>query len=199
MALNITVTVDQSEIDRVNNALKSIKNGANKALTRSLNFVLKKARVSASTEIREDVNLTKKYVDKKLKTSFATSSDLKAVLSAEKRGTLLTRFPHKKLKSGGYSVKVKKSGKTIKMRSGIFVPNLKNSGATGLALPFKIAQERKKGPVKQSSGIYVLHGPSVSQVMVAVKDKIMPDMDNVLATEMDRQIGVILQQFGGSA
>lgn len=193
----IRIEIDQADLDRVRSALRDIKNGAERAMTRALNDTASKAKTLASQEIRKDVKLPAAYVKDNIQVSKATFGNLTSSISATRRGVLLTRFPYTKLARGGVSVQVSASGGRQKMPSAFIIPRLKNSGVPGIALPREIASQYRKSSYSGRLPYVVLHAPSVSQVLTEVKDEIAPELDEFLAGELDRQIGVILVQYGG--
>ncbi|MDR9499968.1 MAG: phage tail protein, partial [Hydrogenovibrio sp.] len=149
-----------ADVNRLIKLVSSVDGGAEKALYRTLKDAQKKGKVEASKQVRTQLNLKKAYVDGKIKTGKISYTNLTARIYASKRGLLLSRFKHRKLKRGGVNVKVKKGGATKRMPGAFLIRGLKNSGATGIAI-------RKKGKLD------VLHGPSVSQVM----DTFLPDIE----------------------
>ena len=190
----LNVRLNQQDIDTANRLLNGVKNGAKRAITRTLSRTLDKAATRANQEIRKDVRLTATYVRGKLLKNKPSFSKPTAILSAEKRGVLLTRYKYRVLAKGkGVRVWVKQSGSSADMPSAFLVRNLKNSGADGIALPPGIKAPRDQG-ITSSGGTQfdVLHGPSVSQVFTEVKDEIEPEMSAFATQELLRQIDVIL-------
>lgn len=194
----IRIEIDASQLARVRSALSDIKNGAERAITRALNSTAAKAKIEASKAIRAEVKLSASYVNGKITVTKATFDSPQSSISAERRGVLLTQFPYTILARGGVSVRVSSSRGREKMPSAFVIPRLKNSGVPGIALPKDIANRYRKSHYTGRLPYVVLHAPSVSQVLTEVKDDISPDMDTYLATELDRQIGVILVQHGGT-
>ena len=133
--------------------IKDVEEGQEKALYRTLKAIQKKMIIDISKQIRNDpkhgLNLTKAYVDSKLKLGRISYTNLEARLSASKRGILLSQFPYT-VNSRGVSVKVKRKGRRKTLRGGFILPRLKNSHVTGIAI-------RRGGKAD------VLHGPSISQ------------------------------------
>ncbi|MBT8085968.1 MAG: phage tail protein [Woeseia sp.] len=190
----ISVRVNQQDLANVRSLLSGIKNGAERAITRSLNRTMDKAQTRANQEIRKDVKLSATYVRGKLRKQRATFSNLSASISAESRGVLLTRYKYKELaRRKGIRVWIKASGAAATMPGAFIVRNLKNSGATGIALPPGSKAPGPSGVIRAGGAAFdVLHGPSVSQVLTEVKDEIQDEMADFLSAEMSKQVDLLL-------
>lgn len=157
----VTVKIDPLDEARILRKLSTLGRNSKAVLVNATNDTLKTAKTKSSTEIRKDISprteteTPKAYVDRRLSIRNATTSNPSGVLSADKRGLLLTRFAATYVKSrGGVTVKVKPTGARKLIEGAFIVKNLKNSGTSGVAV-----RDSSKG-----SGIRLLYGPSVSQV-----------------------------------
>ncbi len=164
--------VDTKGMSRVLKLVENIEKGREKALYRNVKAVQKKMKTMISAEIRKDpqhgLNLSKKYLDSKLRTGSISYSKLQARVYASRRGTLLSRFGatqrakttfvkkygEKRKVNNGIAVKVLAKGRKKRMKGAFFI-RLKNSGVQGVAI-------RKGGKLK------VLYGPSPDQAMAQV-------------------------------
>lgn len=177
------IRMDRAALREIERDLAHINNGAPKALSRAINHTLGVTRTEASKEIRSQVKLKAGYVRGKLKIQKANVSKPSGAISTPARGTLLTRYPHRKYKRGQIGVQVKPSGGKKKMPGAFFI-----RFANGVQA---VAIRTRSGPgLGRSEGIKVLYGPSVSQVFTDVKDDLQAPSGNRLmqrlAIEADR-------------
>jgi len=164
-------------IKGLDDIVKNIKGSEKKivaAQNSAINKTAAKAKTLASKKIREQVNLKAGYVGSHLKVKKSTFSTLSASIWATKRGVLMTRYPHRKIKKG-VKVKIKKGGAYRLINGGFIMTNLSNSGASGVAV-------RDNGKIK------MLYSPSVSQVFNTVRDDIAPETDIYLQQQFEREI-----------
>lgn len=183
----IRIRIDRTAVREIYDDLAHIKNGAPRAMSKAINHTLGVTRTEASVEIRKQVKLKAGYVKEKLKIRKATYTKLQGAIQTPTRGTLLTRYPHRKyVNKPGIGVQVKPVGGKEHMPGAFFI-TFKN-GVTGIAI------RTKYGPgLGRSEGIKVLYGPSVSQVFTDVKDDLQAPSGNRLmerlAYEADRLLG----------
>lgn len=161
-----------------------------------VNEAIDDTQAMAVRRIMGKVGLTAEYILNHLKvTQRAGPASDTAILSATKRGVLLTRFSarqeyrasrDKRRRSGsrvrgGVSVAVQ-PGVRINMRSA-FLIKLRMSGATGVAVNPQNRDKLNKREWKEvgSLGYAVLHGPSVDQLFRSALDsgEIEPDLDTL--------------------
>lgn len=174
------------------------------AIIKVVNDAIDETQALAVRHITEKVNLPPEYILRHLKVSKrASASSDSAVLSATRRGVLLTRFDARqeyrnsrdpRRRSGsrvraGVSVSVK-PGRRVSMASA-FLIKLKNSGVTGVAVRPQDQSKMTKREWKEvdSLGYAVLHGPSVDQLFKSALDdgKLEPDLDT-LANQFLRRL-----------
>ena len=169
---------------------------ASNVLNRASTFAIRKS----VDEIISTNNLKKNYVESKFKkVSRASPNNLRTIISANDRRTLLARYPHSKT-SDGVSVSVKRGVSRV-IRRGFIVTNLKGSSATGVAIPnedfvsylqtsntrsklrsAKLSRARTKLKDKPK-GWTVLHGASINQMFTNVRQ----DIKRPLATFMIKE------------
>lgn len=172
--------------------LKKVKGAISKGTVRAINKTATKVRTQSAKKIGQEVALKSGYIKSKLQITKATRNKEFAVISAAKRGILLSRFSNRQLtrkakqggkKNAGISVKVGRKKPRTKLR-GAFYIKLKGSGITGIAI-------RKRG-AKGRSNFKILHGPSVSQVWDNVKEEMRKDIQgwfyDTAKHEIDREL-----------
>lgn len=178
------IRMDRAALREVERELAHINNGATRALSRAINHTLGVTRTEASKEIRSQVKLKAGYVRGKLKVHKASVSKPSGAISTPSRGTLLTRYPHRKYKRGGIGVQVKPSGGKKKMPGAFFIRFA--NGVQAIAIRTSSAA----GLGTRSTGLEIKYGPSVSQVFTNVKDDLQAPSGNRLmqrlAVEADR-------------
>ncbi|MDA3807518.1 MAG: hypothetical protein PF440_06310 [Thiomicrorhabdus sp.] len=188
MKSKLTSEFKRAHVKKLLELLDGIDYGAEKALYKTLVATQKKAKTDASKLIRDGstgsngLNLSKKYVDGKLKVGKPSYSNLTARVYAGRRGVLLTNFPYKKLvRKGGYSVNVTGLKKRI---AGAFLINpLKYSGKAGIAI-------RKNGKLE------VLHGPSVSQALNTHLESLQESMADYSHGRLAKEVAEVLRRAG---
>lgn len=177
-------------------------NVINKAAADTINKTSTFAVRSSIDAIIKEVNLQPSYVKKHLKTvARAKYSNLRAVIQANQRGTLLTRYPHYMTESG-VKVSVNKTGGYREIKGAKILRGLRGSGATGIAVRNKDAvrifmdamSNGKRTPEKSRKlqriiskarskpyGMTVLHSRSINQLFTSVRDDIQPDVKKFMS------------------
>lgn len=190
------IEINKDQLNDVQVMLKSLRLDGPKILTRTLNKTATKARTRSSQEIRKQVNLTNKYIvgsrgqRGKLWISRATFKKLQARVVAEKRGVLMTRYPHTMLARGGATVKIKRNGSRAKL-PGAFKTTVPAGGNRVEVLAIREDGRTKTGKPKMK----VLYSPSVSQVFNTVRDGIDDELMEFLALATDREIAAALRGY----
>lgn len=189
----ISVKVNAVDQARLLARLSKLGGDAPRVLVNATNDTLKTARTRASTEIRKDIRprspseTPKQYVDRRLKIKNATVAEPVGSIAADQRGLLLTRFDAKYVKSrGGVTVKIKPSGARKLIKDAFIVQNLRNSGASGVAV-----RDSSK-----PSGIRILYGPSVSQVFAGELANLQKQLAPVLAKRMATEVSKAARRVG---
>lgn len=174
--------------------LKSKTDATSKAAALALNKTSTFAIRESISDITSEVSLQQSYISKHLKTvGRASSSNLRAVIAANARETLLSRYPYR-VTSKGVSVKIGVSGYRD-IPKAFIVRGLRGSLATGVALSnkqalaffesrlstgistaakvSKVAKLREKA-IKKPRGIEVLHSRSINQLFTSSRVNIQP-------------------------
>lgn len=181
-----------AEIAGDKNAIKSLRQMGKlgqQAVTRATNNTGRRARVLASKEIRSQVNLKAGYVRERLAIKRATATKTDFVISANKRGVLMTRYPFRQTRKG-VNVKIKKTGPRAVVDGG-FVTTVKAGGrkvqviAVGQPGKFRTGNRRFK----------VLYSPSVSQVFNSVRADINPEVNRYFREQIDKELAQALKRF----
>lgn len=165
-----------------------------KAARLAINDNVRWARNESSRRIRAEVNLTASYLNSPGRLyvgDFASDNKLYATITARRRPTQLSTYGAKQVmrkgRKAGIRVKVKKGGRSKRIRQAFFV-NLKrgtaSDGNLGVAVRNTEGLNLRKMGVsagKSNSGFQVLYAPSVDQVFNTVRD----DLSGPLAERMD--------------
>lgn len=149
--------------------VRNIPKQMGKAQSRALRKAAQQTKTEVSRVVRTEVNLKKNYVDQQLRVTIAEVAEgekVTAIISAKKRGVLLTRFPYSQVKKGGKpaGVRVKVSPGSSEIFRHAFPIILSLSYGGGDDLSGNVGLAVRRGPNYQRLPLDVLHGPSVSQV-----------------------------------
>lgn len=178
------------------------------AASRAINRTTDAARTLAARTIRQQVNFPASYLNPSDQRLFvadrATAQKLQAKISARTRPTMLARFAS--------SSTPNKQGVTVEVAPGfakfmrraflIRLPagrggDVDTKSNLGLAIRLKPGEviHNKHVMARLKGNLYLLYGPSVSQVFQSVRDDISPEVSDRLATEFARlmQLGDTLQ------
>jgi len=193
--------------DKIRKKSTTVNKAASLTLNKTATLTVKR-----STElITNDVNLQPTYVKKHLKVAGrASPANLRVIIRANERGTLLDRYPSFKTKDG-IRVAINKGGGYRELPGAFRVSGLRGSLSSGIAVrnrdavAFFTASLAKTGrtPAKsrklqriiakartKPNGIEVLHSRSVNQLFLTVRDEVKPDVDQFMLeeflTQMDR-------------
>ena len=189
--------VDSAQLSRVQSMLSEVKNGAPRALTRSLNATAKQGKTRAVRLGSQEINIKQAKLRAEIHGPLdkpynkATFTYLTARITARLRGLRMMNFVT------GYTdataptgtppkpprTKVSKRGGIRQWRGGFFIP-LKNTG--GLMGLFTRSGDR----------IEHRYGPSPSQIFNNIRERpeYSEGLSEYLAKELDRQVDVILEK-----
>lgn len=191
-------------IGKLADIIKSKSTDVDKAASNTLNRTATATVVKSVSEITKSVNLQQSYVKKHLNVvARASPTNLRVIIHANERGTLLTRYPHFKTKDG-VRVSINKGTGYRELKGAFIVSGLKGSGATGIALRNTTAVEffenaiaktgnsggklkklrniKVKAQVKPN-GMEVLHARSVNQLFTSVKEDIKPYIHDFMLSD----------------
>tara|TARA_Y100000593_G_scaffold83521_2_gene157512 strand:- start:15572 stop:16189 length:618 start_codon:yes stop_codon:yes gene_type:complete len=171
---------------------------------RAINKIARDARADAAKRIREQVALPASYVSPAQKRLYvsqnATGSSLEARITARGRATSLARFAVGNPRPGKAGVYVEVAPGKARLMKRAFVMRLPQGNALtdskfnlGLAIRLRPGERlSNKTKVRRiESGLYLLYGPSVSQVFRAndgegVANEMVPEVANDLTAEFLR-------------
>lgn len=167
------------------------------AIRTALSDAAKFGRERSVSEISKQVALNKSYIGRHLRVfpPAQKGDSWEAGVQATRRGVLLSRYenrgikiPKKHPKRGKGSTKhggvtgMIKPGQRYNAPKFFFVPGLRGSGATGIAVRTGKARDDYK----------VLHGPSVSQVFQSVRNDLSQELQDRAARKV---AGMLLELF----
>lgn len=125
--MDIRVTIDQNDLNKVKSMLSGIENGADKALTRSINKTTVNSQTYMVKKTGAHFNVKAARIKKDFDIKKATYSKTSASVDVTSEPIGLINFGGKQLKKNkGVSVKVLKKGPREKLGSGFFVKVKKN-------------------------------------------------------------------------
>lgn len=188
--------------------IKSKSSTVNSAASNAINKTATFTKSKSIDLIMDEVNLSKDYVSSKMSVvARASPANLRAIIQASDKATLLTRYPNSKVKDG-MRVSVDKGTGFRTLKNAFTVTNLSYSNSTGIAMRnrdaaayFKHAassgkrtgkksrklQRRLEAARKNPRGIYVLHARSVNQVFTSVRENVADDVKIFMADEFLKQ------------
>lgn len=179
------------------------------AIVRAINKTAREARTMGARMIRNQVNLPARYLSEQEKRFYiskqATKSDLEAKVTARGRATSLAQFVSGAARVGKAGVYVEvKPGKARFMKRAFLIKLPQGSaGVTDTKFNLGLAVRLRPGESMQNKtrahrvekGLYVLYGPSVSQVFRAndgegVANEMGPKIVDKLGDEFFRLMGL---------
>lgn len=190
------VAIDGLEATR---PLESLEPRMLKAAVQAINRAADRTRTRAAREIREQVAFPASYLNpaqgRLVVAGRASEGKLEALISARTRPTMLARFVSSgSVGQAGVSVQVAPGfAKFMKKAFLIRLPAGRNGDVEtksnlGLAIRLKPGEviRNKKVMRRIGKGLYILYGPSVSQVFSTVREEISPETADFLANEFSR-------------
>jgi len=183
--MSVYHTHDLGELaDKIREKSKTADRAAANTINKSATFAIRES----INEMTSDVNLKPSYIKKHLKTvARASYNNLRAVISANERGTLLARYPHVKTKDG-YRVSVSRSGGFREIPNAVMV-RTKNSNVMTIAMfnkdlvalmkkqsgkSNKTLKKMRRLMSKADYGRTPLHSSSINQMFEEVREDIQP-------------------------
>lgn len=172
------------------------------AARQAINRTLDRTRTQAAREIRRQVSFPANYLSpsgERLSVSQrATDARLEGTITGRWRPTSLARFakntdPKAARRRGGVSVAVKPG--SAKFMKGAWLVRLRAGSEKtdtqfnlGLAMRLKPGEtlRNSRGAVRLDNNVWLLYGPSVSQVFTTVRDDLTPETMNFLEQEFER-------------
>lgn len=182
--------------------LASITPKLTEAARQAINRTLDRTRTQAAREIRRQVNFPASYLSpsgERLSVSQrATDTRLEGTITGRWRPTSLARFakntdPKAARRRGGVTVAVKpgsakflKGAWLVRLRAGKEKTDTQFN--LGLAMRLKPGESLRnsRGAVRLDNNVWLLYGPSVSQVFSTVRDDLTPETMAFLEQEFER-------------
>lgn len=174
----------------------------------AVNDAAARGRTRMGAEIVSQVNLPRDYVAPRNKRLYvskkAGDGDLEAIITARARPTSLARFATSTSTArprGGVRVAVKPGAVRtipgsflIKLRSGNTLTDTKNNLGLAIRTRNGIAPNRAYAPSPLGNNLWLLYGPSVSQILLSARGDsgvaidLSPDIQDMLEDEFWRQM-----------
>lgn len=181
--------------------LELIPNKILRAARAAVNRTTDRARTAAARTIREQVNFPARYLDPSEQRLFVSErpslTALEGKVTGRARATSLARFAQgnpQPRDRGGVRVAIKAGGGArfmprafvIRLRAGSAALDTKSN--LGLAIRTQNGEPPRGAykPKKIGDNLWLLYGPSVSQVFSTVRGDIAPDMADFLEAEFAR-------------
>ena len=165
------------------------------AAQRAINKIVDRSKAESARQIRKKVNFPARYVTGEKGrlsiTKKASANSLEAVIRGRERPTSLAQFAsNKAIGQAGVFVEVT-PGKNVKMKKAFLLRLPQGSTLTdtqynlGLAVRLRDGERvlNKKHMISMGKGLYLLYGPSVSQVFADVAEEQAP----VAAAALERE------------
>jgi hypothetical protein len=176
-------------------------------MVQAINTTLRDTRAAASDRIRAQVNFSAEYLNPSQKRLFvnkqAKRGDLEGSILARGRPTSLARFITGSAPGRGTGVSVMvhpgrarfmKKAFLIKLRAG--TDSIETRFNQGLAIRLRPGEtlQNKKNVVQLKNGLFVLYGPSVSQVFLDNQgDGVAKDLEPHVLDELEDQFLRLLE------
>lgn len=179
--------------------LETIPGDVQLAALQAVNTTLRRTRTASAREMRQQVNFPASYLSgqggRLAISKQATRADLEGVITGRWRPTSLARFAKSSTPNTrkGISVEVApgfarfmRRAFLIRLRAG--AADLDTKSNLGLAIRLKPGEaiHNKRVMVKLKGNLYLLYGPSVSQVFRTVAEDQAPDAADFLQSEFLR-------------
>ncbi len=180
-----------------------------RAMMQAINKTTRDARARAAKLIREEVNLPARFVGPAQRRLYvskqATNGNLESKITAQGRATSLARFVRGSPKTNAAGVYVEVQPGKPRFLKKAFLIKLPpgNESVTDTKFNLGLAIRLRKGETlsnkisarRVASGLYVLYGPSVSQVFRAndntgVAEDMIPEIEKKLTAEFLRLLGL---------
>lgn len=169
-----------------------------RAAMQAVNRTVTRTRTASAREMRRQVNFPARYLsgeDGRLAiTKKATDADLEGVITGRFRPTSLARFARTKtVRKAGVSVEVApgfarfmKRAFLIRLRSGSAALDTQSNLGLAIRLRPGEAIQNKRKMIQVQGNLYLLYGPSVSQVFAGVADDEVAEAGDFLEQEFLR-------------
>lgn len=194
------VEINSVDFENAKKMLSGVKNAAARVQTVAINKTLSGVRTDVSAEIRSDLNIAKKYVDKNIVTSKASFAKPSGSVVTRSKPIGLINFTGTKQIKKGVSVKVKKMGKRTVLKHA-FIAVIKNANNVWWRkkIPGDSKQFRPDFPYGRLPKMYRLpihrltgprltdrlaQAPVIKSVEVKAGDRLIKNYDHELSREL---------------
>lgn len=173
--------VSIKDFDRLVDTMRGMEKATSISASRAINRTADRARTAASRAIREDVNLSTRYVDGLLKVvERASQNSLQATVKGTQRPTSLAQFASDSVeqshKRGGVNLEVKKGHRTFFKRAWIQKLKRGSNAISGDSFNLGLAVRWRSGgkpsraykPKAMGDGRWLLYAPSIDQLFKGV-------------------------------
>lgn len=198
-SLKVQLKGGRKSVERIG----AIPDKAKAILLMALNDTVETLRAEFLRDTRGDINVKMALLRERVRITRATRSRLVARLWAEKRGLVLSHFPHKQLWKKGKNGKRKPAGVRVNVGgqattlSRAFIVASAGSARTKGLIFMRYGPRRSRGE-RVGRGAYgndllsqrvrALYGPSPSQVLETRKPDLALDGQRILRDEVVRQL-----------
>ena len=204
--MNLDLSVTFSGLESLNKFVGEIPATQRRVAALALNKTSERARAASARRMREQINFPGGYLDpgqnRLVVDRKASSTSLETSVLGRTRPTSLARFVvgNPQPRSGDEISVAIKTGRGARRLDRAFMVRLKSGNTdtkNNLGLAVRTGNGQKPDnaykPKQLGNGVYLLYGPSVSQVFKATRYEIEPDTLKFLSDEYDRLLKVNLK------
>lgn len=158
-------------------------------LRQAVNETTQEARRRAARSMEKQINFPRGYLTGQANrlgiAKYATKADLTAIIRGRDRPTSLARFVTGSPKVGQKGVSVTVDPGKSELMPSAFLIKLRNNNI-GLAFRTKDGRRPSRGAKQLGRGLWLLYGPSVTQVFDETRDDLKPELEELLRDKFDR-------------
>jgi len=187
---SVSIRINEADLISVRNMLDGIKGAGDRVFARSLNKTLTGVKTDASTEVRKELNATKKVVDETFKIEKAFSGKMSASIHSTGRPLPLIGFVGTKKTKLGVSVLIKK-GRTRTVIPKTFIATMK-SGHKGVFWRQKVGGKMvKRLPISE---LFTSRVPDILE-NEPVMEEVLKKADNRLHANIEHELNYELSKL----
>jgi len=186
----VSISIDAGKLARAERKLRDIKGGIDKAIVRAVNETAKEVKTEMSSRIRDEVNIKKRDIDKKI-VIYKGSSKFQAAkirMSASRKHRIGLKYFGARQSAKGVTYAIRKGGGRT-LIEGAFGPKIPRLGRQVFK---RVGKQRLplKGPLKGPS-------PWAVFVMSGMQDGVIADGEERMAKNLNQAVEfLILKQKG---
>lgn len=158
-------------------------------LRQATNETTQEARRRAARSMEKQVSFPRGYLTGQANrlgiAKYATKTDLTAIVRGRDRPTSLARFVQGSPKVGAKGVSVAVDPGKSEFMPSAFLIKLRNNNI-GLAFRTKTGKAPSRGAKQLGKGLWLLYGPSVTQVFDETREELKPELEALLREKFDR-------------